>query len=117
MREGYMKKNLPKVFQNTINKELKNNESIYYSLSKNNDLVIKKSEKKEYEEIVNNSNIEKKINDIFTSSNYVYKAKVDIKTSNSTINTRIIGRNKEYIITFDNKKIPIKDIIDIKETK
>ena len=97
-----MKKNLPKVFQNTINKELKNNESIYYSLSKNNDLVIKKSEKKEYEEIVNNSNIEKKINDIFKSSNYIYKAKVDIKTSNSTINTRIIGRNKEYIITFEN---------------
>lgn len=112
-----MKKNLPKVFQNTINKELKNNESIYYSLSKNDNVVIKKNEKKEYEEIVNNGNIEKKINDIFTSSNYVYKAKVDIKTSNSTINTRIIGRNKEYIITFDNKKIPIKDIIDIKETK
>lgn len=112
-----MKKNLPKVFQNTINKELKNNESIYYSLSKNNDLVINKNEKNDYEEIVNNSNIEKKINDIFTSSNYVYKAKVDIKTSNSTINTRIIGRNKEYIITFDNKKIPIKDIIDIKENK
>ena len=112
-----MKKNLPKVFQNTINKELKNNESIYYSLSKNNDLVINKNEKNDYEEIVNNSNIEKKINDIFKSSNYIYKAKVDIKTSNSTINTRIIGRNKEYIITFDNKKIPIKDIIDIKETK
>ncbi len=112
-----MKKNLPKVFQNTINKELKNNESIYYSLSKNDNVVINKNEKNDYEEIVNNSNIEKKINDIFKSSNYIYKAKVDIKTSNSTINTRIIGRNKEYIITFDNKKIPIKDIIDIKETK
>lgn len=112
-----MKKNLPKVFQNTIDKDLKNNESIYYSLSKNDNVVINKNEKNDYEEIVNNSNIEKKINDIFKSSNYIYKAKVDIKTSNNTINTRIIGRNKEYIITFDNKKIPIKDIIDIKETK
>lgn len=112
-----MKKKLPKVFQNTINKDLKNNESIYYSLNKNDDIIIKKNDNKEYEEIINNSNIERKINNIFTSSNYIYKAKVEIKTINDNINTKIIGRNKEYIITFDNKKIPIKDIIDIKETK
>ena len=35
----------------------------------------------------------------------------------NVINTKIVGRNKNYLITFDNQKIPIIDIIDIKENK
>ena len=95
----------PKVFKNTINKSIKNNERIFYSKNKIN------------EEIKDSRNIIQKINDIFTSPNYVYKANVKIKTKDDTISTRIIGRNKDYIITIDNKLIPIKNILDIKSEK
>ena len=107
-----MKKILPKVFQNKIDKKLNNNTDIYYSINKDNAI-----EKKENSKIINNTNINKKINDIFASSNYIYKAKVEIKMLDNVINTKIVGRNKNYLITFDNQKIPIKDIIDIKENK
>ena len=95
----------PKVFKNKINKSIKNNENIFYSKKKEND------------EIQDSRNIIQKINDIFASPNYVYKANVKIKTKDDIITTRIIGRNKDYIITMDNKLIPIKDIIDIKSKK
>ena len=98
-----MKKDLPKVFQNSINKELKNNNKIYYSNIKDEEIKNNKKEK----------NINRTINNIFKSINYVYKANVLIKTKDKDIKTKIIGRNKNYIITLDNKTIPIKDIVDI----
>lgn len=102
-------KELPKVFHNKINKELKNNEKIYYS---NNDQDTSDSKSNTSEK-----NILQKINEIFSSPNYVYKANVEITLKDKKITKRIIGRNKDFIITMDNMLIPINDIIDIRSTK
>ena len=91
-----MNKKLPKVFQNKIDKDVSNNDKYYYSANKTND-----------------NNINKKINEIFSSPSYVYKASVEVTTKDSTITTKIIGRNKSYLITMDNKTIPIDSITDI----
>lgn len=101
-----MNKKLPKVFQNQINKNINNNEKYYYSANN----------KKNKNEINEPKNIRKIINSIFLSPNYIYKANVIIKTKNAEYETKIIGRNKEYLITMDNKTIKIDDIIDIKKT-
>lgn len=99
-----MKKKLPEIFQNTIEKNLKNNEDVYYSgnegISKNKNIVKK-------------NNIREQINKIFSSPNYVYKANVKISTNDKTFTTRIIGRNKNYLITMDNKTILIDSIKNI----
>ena len=57
-----------------------------------------------------------KINSIFTSSNYIYKADVEIKLKDKTINKRVIGKNKTHLITIDNELISISDILDIKKS-
>lgn len=98
-----MEKKIPKVFQNDIDKDISNNDKYYYSANKS------KKEKTVNKPI----NINKKINEIFSAPTYVYKANVEIKTNNSTFTTKIIGRNKNYLITLDNKTIPINDIVDI----
>ena len=99
-------KDLPKVFQSKIDKKFNdNNRSVYYSSNSSND------------EVVDTRTIKQKINDIFSSPNYVYKANVDITLKDKKITKRIIGRNKDYIITMDNDLIPIGDIIDIKSQK
>ena len=101
-------KDLPKVFQTNTNKKFNNNKTIYYSSDRNYN--IKQEEK-------NNKNIIQKINEIFSSPNYVYKANVEITLKDKKINKRIIGRNKNFIITMDNMLIPISEIIDIKSSK
>ena len=100
-------KDLPKVFKNNIDKKFNNNENVYYS---NRSTIT--------EETVNdNKTITQKINEIFSSPNYVYKAKVEITLKDKKVTKRIIGRNKDYIITMDNTLIPINDIINIKSIK
>ena len=99
-------KKLPKVFANKVDKKAGNNEKVFYS---DHDMKDEKEEKT----IIKNKNINQKINDIFNSSNYIYKADVIIKLKNKTVTKRIIGRNNQYIMTIDNELIPISDIIDI----
>lgn len=99
-------KELPKVFHNNITKQINNNEKIFYSKDSANE-----------QQIYDNKTVLQKINEIFSSPNYVYKANVDILLNDTTLHKRIIGRNKDFIITMDNKLIPIKDIKDIKCTK
>lgn len=102
-----MEKKLPKVFANSIDKKLNNNESVYYEKNDRNIEEPKKSN-------LNDSfNINQKINHIFSSSRYVYKADVDITLKDGKVSKKIIGRNKNQLITMDNELINISDIIDI----
>ena len=57
--------------------------------------------------------LNQKINQIFGSSRYVYKADVVITTKNGAFNKKIIGRNRHELITMDNEVIPINEILDI----
>jgi len=93
-------KKLPTIFKNEITKKSDNNMTYSKSddLDRNNDI-----------------DVSKKINDIFTSSNYVYKADVEIKLKDKIINKTVIGRNKTHLITSTNELITISDIIDIKK--
>ncbi len=102
-------KDLPKVFQNNVDKKFNNNSSVYYSSNDNRSLNTK--------EVKDNRTILQKINEIFSSPNYVYKANVEITLKDKKVTKRIIGRNKDFLITMDNTLIPIRDIVDIKSVK
>lgn len=100
-----MNKKLPKVFANKIEKNLKNNKKVYYSNKDEQNEII--------EPKLTTQNIYQKIHDIFTSSQYVYKADVKIKIKDKIIEKRIIGKNNNNLITYDNELIPISEIEDI----
>lgn len=110
-----MEKKLPKVFANKIEKNLNNNETIY------NSGETTKNENTPKEELIENNQkrntkeqtIIQKINKIFNSRNYVYKIPVKIEMQDTEIITKIIGKNKNNIITMDNELIKIEDIKNI----
>ena len=99
---------LPKVFANKIDKKIENNKS--YCISKNEEKVEEKSDRTYKIE----KNINQKINEIFTSPRYVYKADVIITTNEGDMEKRIIGKDGNSLITIDNELISIDRIIDIK---
>ncbi len=116
-----MKKELPKVFVNKIEKELKNNEKIHVSDHEKN-LIEQKNKNQKPDNSKNNKNqteykiintINKKINEIMNNKKYIYKIPVRITTEEKEITTKIIGKNKTNIITIDNELIKIKDIKNI----
>lgn len=116
-----MERKLPSVFANKIEKEVGNNKKVFYS---GKDGVTGTSDRKATNEddfaqnikdhLIKPKNIYQKINDIFNSSRYVYKADVEITLKDGVVTKRIIGKNSNHLITIDNELIPISDIVDIK---
>lgn len=94
-------KKRPHLFRNNINKEINNNMKVYYTNS--------------YSE--NENTIDEKLNKLLEKNGYIFNLDVIIKTNDSTYDTRLAGKIKNYLITLDNKIIPIKDIIEITEKK
>ena len=105
-----MDKKLPKVFANKVDKHAGNNRDVFYSSKEEVDdnRGVKTPVSRE-------PNVSQKINSIFSSSRYVYKADVEITLKSGVVNKRIVGRNVNHLITIDNELIPISDILDIKQ--
>jgi len=110
-----MSKKLPSVFAGNVG-SLNNTQRVYYSYNQNkNEEVI--SQKEEMRPVRNTNlskiEIEEKIQNIFSSPKYIYKAQVKITTTDGVAEKKIVGRNLNELITMDNERIPIDVIKDI----
>ena len=103
----FMEKKLPGIFAGKVDKKTGNNEDVYYSSHEVRESV-------QQGKINDSRNVNQKINDIFNSPNYIYKADVIIKTNNGEITKRIVGRNATHLITIENELIPLTEIKDIR---
>lgn len=104
----FIKEKLPEIFANKLDKKFTNNSEYSYGVKEEAKENINESSKLSIEPDIN-----KKINKIFTSTNYIYKADVKITTEKEVLIKKIIGKNNKNIITLDNKLIPIDTIKDI----
>jgi len=95
-----MRGDLPKVFANKIDKRINNTQDIYYEDNRSSGLRDAR-------------NVNKKIADIFNSTNFVYKSSVKITTRDRVISKTIVGRRGNYLLTMDNEAIDIDEILDI----
>ena len=99
-----MNNKLPKIFKKDISKEhIHNTKTSYASDSKR---ITKNTN---YDKLT----VEEKIRKLFRSTKYVFNIGVIIKTSKKDYDTKIIGKVKNSIITYDNDIIPIVEIEDI----
>ncbi len=95
-----MKKDLPKVYANPIDKEIRNNSDVFYGSA---------TEERSDRSI----NVYEKINQIFASPHHVYKSNVLIKTKNGPIKTTIVGKSGNFLLALNGDKINMLDIVDI----
>ena len=100
---------LPKVFVNTKDKIQNNNQKMFYG--KKSDRGEENADKTFTNELV----VRKKINEIMSSSKFVYKLKVKITTNEGKTDEIIVAKEKDTLVTLNNKYIPISSIIDIEE--
>ena len=106
-----MEKKIPSVFANKVSGNIGNNEKVAYSALDTKETITESNTLNTLKE----KNINQKINEIFSSSSYVYKADVEISLRSGKVVKRIVGKNSLYLITLDNELIPIADIVDIKK--
>lgn len=96
----------PKVFINSINKNIKNNKDVYYYKKDDIDMID------------DSKDVKSKIKDIFNSTSFVYKCRVDIILKDrSHITEDVIAIKDDNLITLSDNKIPISNILDIKKAK
>lgn len=96
-----MKKELPRVYGLNVDHDT------------NSKMSYNKFEEEKKERFVYETTVPQKIKEIFNSVNYIYKVDVIIETKEGSFKKRIIGRTNNYLITIDNERIAIDDIIDI----
>ncbi len=94
-------KKLPKIYQNPLEKKIKNNKEL-----------CKISFEREEEST--SKSITEEIRSIFNGLGYSYNIPVIIKTKDKTYETSLIAHTKNYIVTLDNDVILISDISSIK---
>ena len=97
-----MNSKLPEIFKKNITKDHINNTK-FTSINKN---VTKTSN-------YDNLSVEEKIKKLFKSTKYVFNIGVIIKTNKKEYDTKIIGKVKNSLITYENDIIPIVEIEDI----
>lgn len=105
-----MNKKLPNVFANRNTGIIKNNKEMFYSKEQNfqNSGNLKDPN-------IRLIMIRKKINDLFNSDNFVYKARAIITTGEGDKEYTLIAKNNDSLLTIDNKSIPINEILDIRK--
>ncbi len=96
-----MDKILPKVFANPIDKKIGNVQDTFYEGIRQDRHDFK--------------TIERKINEIFSSKNFVYKSQVLITTKEGTALKTIVGRTGISLLDISGGVIPISSILDIEK--
>ena len=94
-------KELPSVYSNPIEKEIKNNKDFYYSKDLSDNAVRKPKD------------ITKIADQIFASKDFVYKKNVKIITFDDEKIVTLVGKTNNSLLTLDNQSIPIINIKDI----
>lgn len=72
---------------------------------------------KEYCYMNNIDNNITNVDEFFKNINRIYKYKYFIKTKEKEYSTFLIGKTDNYLVTFDEEKIPINKIINIEIIK
>ena len=92
----------PKMYRGNIKKDINNNRSIYASYNNKNDIRV-----------FDSSEVRKKIDEIFNSSTFIYRTKVNIIMNGDILVKKVIGVYNNNLVTIDNEHIPISMIDDI----
>ena len=98
-------KEISKIFVNNI-KKINNNEEVYYSYKENKEKEIKNDS-------VNIYDMQKRIDALFRSSDFIYKKRFHIKTKYGEGDYDIISKSYDYLLTIDGERIYIDNILEI----
>ena len=92
----------PKMYRCDKGTQFNNNRSVYVSYNDNNTFKVYDS-----------NEIRKKINDLFNSSTFIYRTKVNILVDNQVLTKKVVGVYNNNLVTIDHEHIPISRIRDI----
>ena len=104
----------PKVFENQIDKNIKNNKVVFDSSKEDENIILEKDSRNIDSNNNKNISVVDKITQLLNRNGYIFNVLVTIITRDGEYKTHIASVVNNHIITLDNDIINIDSIIDIK---
>ena len=104
-----MSKDLPFIFKNTSNKKIENNKKVFYSKYEN----ISNIESNNNEINLEGNTYQEALNNLFKNNQFVFNVPVEIITKDKNINTKIVSKVNDHLLTSNGEVIKLEDILSI----
>lgn len=113
-----MGKDLPSIFKNPCNKKIENNKKVFYSKYESIGNVVERDigDISSSNEInLNNAlTYNEALENLFKNNQFVFNVPVEIITKEVTLNTKIVSKVGDHLLTNSGKVIQLDDILSIK---
>lgn len=108
-----MSKELPAIFKNPSNKAIDNNKRVFYSRYDSIGNVVEREEDKEID-LSDAVTFNDALNNLFKNNQFVFNVPVEIITKNETINSKIVSKVGDHLLTASGKVIKLEDILSVR---
>ena len=115
-----MNKELPSIFKAETNKKIENNKKVFYSKYESIGNVIERTS----EAVNNGSNNQGSTNEVrsfsesldslLKNNQFIFNVPVEINLKNETLNTKLVSKVGDHVLTNTGKVIQLEDILFIK---
>lgn len=113
-----MSKDLPSIFKNPSNKKIENNKRVFYSRYES----IGNVEERNTGTNTSNNEIDldnavtftDALDNLFKKNQFIFNVPVEIITKEETLNTRIVSKVGDHVLTNSGKIVKLEDILSIK---
>jgi len=115
-----MDKKLPSIFKSDTNKKIENNKKVFYSKYESIGNVVERSS-----EVVESNSGDKgntievrsfseSLDNLLKNNQFIFNVPVEISIKNETINTKLVSKVGDHLLTNTGKVIQLDDILSIK---
>ncbi len=112
-----MGKELPSIFKNNSNKKIENNKKVFYSKYERVGNVVDKDENVNDNQSIdldNATTYNEALNNLFKNNQFIFNVPVEIITKKETLNTKIVSKVDNRLLTVNGVVIQLEDILSIK---
>lgn len=108
-----MDKKLPSIFKNEIDKKIDNNKKVFYSKYESIGNVVEKTS--EVDSLNDRSvSLSSSLDDLLRNNQFIFNVPVEISLKDEIVNTKIVSKVGDHLLTSNGKIINLEDILLIR---
>jgi len=108
-----MDKKLPSIFKNELNKKIDNNKNVFYSRYESIGNVLESVDTTNGEDNRGVS-LGNSLDELLKNNQFIFNVPVEITTKEEVLNTKIVSKVSDHLLTSSGKVINLEDILLVK---
>ena len=109
-----MSKELPSIFKAETNKKIENNKKVFYSRYESVGNVVERSSDFDSNNTTEVRSFSDSLDSLLKNNQFIFNVPVEISLKTETINTKLVSKVGDHLLTNTGKVILLEDILFIK---